>query len=185
MFEDTKKLIKEIGDKIIVTSSDKGNKTVILYKEEYIQKLNALLEDKSTYKLIREDPTTKLQRLNNNIVAELHKKDIITKWEKFKLTSIAAAAPDLYGLPKIHKENIPLRPIASSINVPCYNLAQYIGKILKTLISPTYNVKNSINLKERTKDIYLDKDEIIVSFDVISLFTNIPTHLAIKNIMDK
>ncbi|XP_058978797.1 uncharacterized protein LOC131802467 [Musca domestica] len=118
-------------------------------------------KDKSTYKLIREDPTTKLQRLNNNIIAELHKKDIITKWEKSKLTSIAAAAPDLYGLPKIHKENIPLRPIASSINVPCYNLAQYIDLFVHNFpivfgdSSVSYNIHTLLHLVDSIRDIGL------------------------------
>ncbi|XP_061389122.1 uncharacterized protein LOC133324293 [Musca vetustissima] len=185
MFEDTKNFIREIEEKIIITSADKGNKTVVMYKEQYRYKLNNLLDDKTTYKPIREDPTEKLQRMNNNLVNDLHKNKLISKWEKSKLTSISASAPDLYGLPKIHKENTPLRPIAASTNVPCYNLAQYVGKLLRTIISPTYNIKNCMDLKDKLNDIKLDKDDIMVSFDVVSLFTNIPIHLAIKNILDK
>ncbi|XP_075157976.1 uncharacterized protein LOC142231244 [Haematobia irritans] len=147
--------------------------------------MNDILEDKNTYRKVREDPTSKLQRTNNNIVQELFKKEYITKWEKFRLTSNCAVAPELYGLPKVHKDCVPLRPISSSMKVPCYGLAQYVGKLLKNLESPTYNVKNSMEVKEKIKDVILEKDDIIVSFDVVSLFTNIPTHLAIKIIMGK
>lgn len=185
IYEDTKNFISEHKKEIIITTADKGNKTVILYKDEYEKKMKKLLEDKSTYKTTRLDPTSTLEKKNNNLLTELLKDNHITKWEKYKLTSIAAASPQLYGLPKIHKEGIPLRPIASSFKVPCYNLSQYIGKILQNIISPTYNVKNSMELKERIHDIKLDKNDIIVSFDVVSLFTNIPIYLAIKNILDK
>ncbi|KAG8239602.1 hypothetical protein J437_LFUL018654 [Ladona fulva] len=44
----------------------------------------------------------------------------------------APAPPRLYGLPKIHKEGAPLRPIVSAINSPTYNLA----KVLSSLMAP-------------------------------------------------
>lgn len=185
IYEDTRSFIKKYKDTIMITTADKGNKTVIMYKQDYEDKMNGLLEDKSTYKTIRIDPTGKLEKKNNNIITKLLKDNYITKWEKIKLTSNAAASPQLYGLPKIHKNDVPLRPIASSKKVPCYQLAKYVGKILKNLISPTYNIKNSVELKEQIQTIVLDNDEILVSFDVVSLFTNIPIHLAIKNILDK
>lgn len=185
IYEETKQFLKEHEDKIIITSADKGNKTVIMYKEEYKKKMEKLLDDKTTYKTIREDPTAKLQRMNNNIITELFKNNHISRFEKLKLTTHAAAAPELYGLPKIHKEDLPLRPISSSLKVPCYSLAKHIGSVLKNLVSPTYNLKNSSQLKEKIDQITLDNNEIIVSLDVVSLFTNIPIHLAIKNIMNK
>lgn len=42
-----------------------------------------------------------------------------------------------------------------------------------------------MQLKNRLKNIKLDDREILVSFDVVSLFTNIPVHTAIRNIMQK
>ena len=102
-----------------------------------------------------------------------------------KLICDAATAPRLYGLPKIHKPNLPLRPISSSMDVPCYGLSKHIGSTLQHLVSDKYNIKNSAELKHKLKDFTLKPDEIIVSFDVVSLFTNIPTHLAIRNIMDQ
>ncbi|XP_075157638.1 uncharacterized protein LOC142230905 [Haematobia irritans] len=185
IYEETRKYIRQYKDEIMITTADKGNKTVIMYKDEYTRKMTLLLEDKSTYRRIRENPTEKLQKKNNNLIKDLHKNNWITKWEKIKLTTNAAEAPELYGLPKIHKEGTPLRPISSSLKVPCYNLAQHIGQIIKNATSPIYNIKNSGQLKGKLENIKLDKDDILVSFDVVSLFTNIPTHLAIRNILDK
>ncbi|XP_036317378.1 uncharacterized protein LOC118732355 [Rhagoletis pomonella] len=170
---------------MVITDADKGNKTVAMYGSEYIEKINKLLEDKNTYKTSRTDPTSTLQRKNNKIVDELYKAKHINKREKQLLTSTAAAAPRLYGLPKIHKPQVPLRPIASSVKVPCYKLSKYVGEILKPLISERYNVKNAFNLKERLTNISVCDEDVLVSFDVISLFTNIPTMLATKIIMIK
>lgn len=185
IYEKTRSFLEKYKNEILVTNADKGNKTVIMYISDYKRKMNELLADKKTYKHIKEDPTEKLQRANNNIITKLQKQNIITKYEKIKMISHTSAAPELYGLPKIHKEHIPLRPISSSRKVPCYELAKHIGKILKSLISPIYNIKNSMDLKNKLQDIKLDDDDILVSFDVVSLFTNIPIYLAIKNILDK
>lgn len=184
IFEKTKKILKK-HDNILILQADKGNKTVMMYKKEYSDKMERLLDDKNTYRTLRTDPTTKLQRENNNIVADLQKHNHIDNWEKRKLYCSAATAPRIYGLPKIHKLGTPLRPIVSSVQVPCYDLSKYVGQVLKNIISDDYNVKNSLQVKKQLENMELDDDEVMVSFDVISLFTNIPVHLAIRNIMKK
>lgn len=183
IYEETKRFLKRYKDDIVITKSDKGNKTVVIYKEEYKKEMEKLLQDKSTYKTMRTDPTQKLLRTNNNLILDLFKQGYITKFEKNKLTSNAATAPRLYGLPKIHKPNIPLRPISSSIEVPCYKLSKHIGGILRNIILDKYNIKNSLELKEKLEVVSLDENEILISLDVVSLFTNIPINLAINNIM--
>lgn len=144
-FNRAKAFLKLHKDEIIVTEADKGNKTVVLPKADYYRKMSELLGDKNTYKIIRTDPTNKLQRKNNTLVDDLYKSKIIDYREKQQLTCTAATAPRLYGLPKIHKSDLPLRPICSSVNVPCYGLSKYIGKILSHLISDTHNIKTHIN----------------------------------------
>lgn len=183
IYQQTEKFLKEHKNNIVITNADKGNKTVVMYKEDYKNKMNKLLEDKTTYKTIRADPTQKLQNKNNKIVTDLFKHEYIDLKLKKKLTCDAAISPRLYGLPKIHKPNTPLRPVSSSVDVPCYNLSKHIGEIIQNIISTKYNIKNSLELKQQLSIIQLEEDEILVSFDVVSLFTNIPTYLAIKNIM--
>ena len=41
------------------------------------------------------------------------------------------------------------------------------------------------SLESRLQNITIDEDDTLISLDVISLFTNIPIYLAIKNIMEK
>jgi len=42
---------------IIFTRADKGNTTVILERNEYINKMKNMLQDKETYTLTNRDPT--------------------------------------------------------------------------------------------------------------------------------
>ena len=88
----------------------------------------------------------------------------------------ATVCPKFYGLPKIHKPDVPLiRPIVASQGSPTYNLAKYLAEILKPLVGKSeqhvVNSKEFITKIEQTK---LDEDEILVRFDVVSLFTNVP-----------
>ncbi|XP_065354742.1 uncharacterized protein LOC135949190 [Calliphora vicina] len=185
IYDDTRRFLRRYKDKIIITEADKGNKTVLMYKKDYYERMDELLKDRNTYKRILIDPTQKLQRANNNLIMDLYKKEYISIYDKRVLTSNAATAPRLYGLPKIHKLNNPLRPISSSVGVPCYELSKHIGKILKNIIQEKYNIRNSLELKMKLDTLTLDEDEILISLDVVSLFTNIPIHLAISNIMAK
>ena len=45
--------------------------------------------------------------------------------------------PEFYGLPKIHKNNNPLRPIVSSIGSITYESAKLLAKILGPLVGKT------------------------------------------------
>ena len=47
-----------------------------------------------------------------------------------------------------------------------------------------FSVKNSIDFIDRIKDVVIEEDDILVSFDVVSLFTSVPVDCAIKCIFD-
>ena len=51
----------------------------------------------------------------------------------------------LYGLPKIHKDKTPLRPIISQIGSYTYNLAKFLVPILKPLTTNKYSIKDSFS----------------------------------------
>jgi len=95
--------------------------------------------------------------------------------------------PRAYGLPKIHKKGAPLRIIVSSINStlqPLAVYAVYLHKILnKSMIHDKSNIKNSFELKKELIKIDLTTNLKLVSFDVVSLFTNIPINLVNDSIM--
>ena len=53
-------------------------------------------------------------------------------------------------------------------------------RIISPLQNNRYSVENSRVFAERIQEQTLEPDEIFVSFDVVSLFTCIPTHLALR-----
>lgn len=81
-----------------------------------------------------------------------------------------------YILPKIHKENIPGRPIVSSIN----SLTEHISEFLTLCIQPiTENLNSYIKdtkhfLQKVITQPKVQKNTLLVSIDVKSLYTNIP-----------
>ena len=75
-----------------------------------------------------------------------------------------------------HKKKNPLRPIISAIKTYNYDLAKYLVKILTPLIKGnTQVIKDIYDFVNKVSKLNLGKDKYIVSFDLESLFTNIPT----------
>ena len=89
----------------------------------------------------------------------------------------------LYGLPKIHKPNVPVRPILCSYNTPNYKLAKFLVPLLEPFSKNKYTVLNSEEFQK--KIVCQDSDLFMVSLDVESLFTNIPVEETINIILDK
>ena len=67
-----------------------------------------------------------------------------------------------------------------------YETAKELSKILKPLVGKTpYSVKNTKDFIQSIKDIRLQKDECMVSYDVEALFTSVPIKPAIAIIQRK
>ncbi|BHF66478.1 hypothetical protein SprV_0200949500 [Sparganum proliferum] len=88
-----------------------------------------------------------------------------------------------YGLPKVHKDGAPLRPIVSLKGTPKYGLAKWLFRRLKFLTAESdTTVSSSAQFLEKLKGVSLHPNEVMVSFDVTSRFTSIPEDLAIETI---
>jgi len=91
--------------------------------------------------------------------------------------------PKAYALPKIHKKEIPFRIIVSSINSTLYKFATYIHKILyDNLPKCDSYIKNSTELYDKLSGKQIENDNVLVSLDVASLFTNVPSDLVIEGL---
>ena len=117
-------LIKQVD--LVITRADKGNCTVILDKSDYEEKMHKLLNDNSTYMLLKHDLTGNIEKKLKKYVYQLFKTKSISQNEYYHLHNSDANAPRIYGLPKIHKPQTPLRPIVSFINSSLYNLSKFL-----------------------------------------------------------
>jgi len=185
IFLTTKKFLTEHPE-ILITRSDKGNKTVLMCQNQYDSKMQNLLSDTTTYEIIPSDPTPRLQRINNNKIQSIFNAKLIDNNTKLDLKTDISIPPRIYGLPKIHKPNAPLRPIVSTINSPNYKSASILAQILGNVVDKNkYYIKNSYEFRTFLETITLLPNERLVSFDVVSLFTNIPTNLALDIVEQK
>ena len=163
---------------ITILPADKGGKVVILDTSTYHQKVMELLSDVETYEPLVRDP------LNN-----------INKLIRSKLQAISNRCPDpqvirqflkpncslsyFYGLPKLHKHNIPLRPIISSTGTASRGLAGWLARSLSPYLGrfSSAHLINSLDFKEKLK-IFSRHHSLngyrMLSLDVTALFTNVP-----------
>jgi len=76
------------------------------------------------------------------------------------------------GLSDGHKENTPLRPNVTAVGSPTYRLANKLACILSPLTGqPESFVKNSAEFAQEVRDMELSEEDVMLSFDVVSLFT--------------
>ena len=100
---------------------------MILNKRDYIETMQQILNDHSTFErmtqldplkhnLLLYDKVNRFHRklLNNNRINEEEYKNIFATGTNPGIT---------YFLPKVHKANIPLRPVLSSFKTHCYKLS--------------------------------------------------------------
>lgn len=186
LVKDFKRTRKFLGanKEIIVSRSDKGNSTVVMYKHEYVTKLEEMLGDNETYQLITKDPTVKFMEQANGLVTRLFGANVISEDLKKYLIIRQALPPKLYGLRKVHKSGCALRPVVSCISSPGYKLARFLHNTLAPVIKTfKFNLKNSHEFVEGIKNIRLPENYRLVSLDVVSLFTNIPKDLVLEIII--
>ena len=171
---------------IIITRPDKGRGTVILDKDEYNNKVESILADTTKFKVILEDAFVYISRMEDKLARLLRKflnYKLISKETYCNLFSSGTSPGILYGLPKTHKVGTPLRPILSTIGTFNYNLAKFFVPIIEPLTTNDYTLKNSYDFIKEVKNIDVS-NKVMVSFDVQSLFTNIPLNETIDIIMN-
>ncbi len=118
----------------------------------------------------------------------MYKSNIIDNTtHKFLTSDSHARTPHLYLLPKIHKQDIPGRPIISGCGGPTVKLSQYADHLLKPLLNhiPSYIQDTTYFLRRiLTLNTNLPKNIILVTIDVRSLYTNIPNDQGIQACID-
>ena len=81
--------------------------------------------------------------------------------------------------------HLPLRPKVSNINTSTYNLAKYLSKLLSPLHQSDHTVRSIKDFIQNIKRENIPTGYKMVSFDVKSLFTNVPLDRTINIILKR
>jgi len=160
-------------ENIVICRPDKGNGVVLLDRDNYRVKLLFILGDGTKFKELPFDAFNLIIKIEDKINYCL--RTLKTKgFEFYNEVYTSGTHPGLlYGLPKIHKMGIPLRPILSAIGTPAYGLSKFLVPILKPATTNQYTLSDSFEFVDFVAELQFDSC-FMTSFDVESLFTNIP-----------
>ena len=151
--------------------------------------INKIIKDKNKFKLVNKDLTVTREKKLQRYLLNLKKKKAFTEEEYKGLYTVGSNIARIYGTPKMHSLNkglndneilrvLKVRPIISSIGTYNYNLAKYLTSKLTPHIPNKHCAKDTFTfVKDITK--LKHNDQFLISFDVVSLFTNIPLNEAI------
>ena len=80
-------------------------------------------------------------------------------------------------------KELTVRPIISNIGTATYETAKYLNTLLTLLTKSQYNILSKEDLIQKIKSENILKGFKMTSFDVKSLFTNLPLHQIIEIIL--
>lgn len=109
---------------IVMLKADKGEASIIMNKSDYIEKMLDHLNNNGCYRKLNKNP---LNNISKN-VCNLTKTSKIPDNKNLIVNN--PYTPRIYGAPKIHKEDIPLRPTVNTINGLTYHLEKHLAKKL-------------------------------------------------------
>ncbi len=151
--------------------------------------MDEILSDNSKFELLNDDPVkVTLQRENQvkSLLKKLKAADSINQETYNELYPTGSRIGILYGLPKIHKSTIPLRPILSSVNHYSYKIARFFIPLLNPISVSSLMIKDSFSFVQELLNSDIDCSKVVIaSFDVTSLFTNIPLNETIDIISNR
>ena len=188
----TLKKLKNNKD-IVITKPDKGNGVVIMDRKSYIEKMLNILSDPSKFRKLDVDPTLKREGQLQRFLRTLKGSKFINSSDYEKIYPKGSKCARMYGLPKLHKvfsrlDVPPCRPVVSSIGTYNYQLAKFLSGILTPLIPNNHCAKDTFTVIDDLKKVS-SSNKFMISFDVVSLFTNIPLdetiELAVNVILEK
>ncbi|XP_071122593.1 uncharacterized protein [Mytilus edulis] len=164
----------------------------------YRDKIQEQLNDKQYYRELNDNMEKKTKRNINKLISKFP--HCTTEKEVDYLTKFEVKTSNFYGLPKIHKskevetavqqqncayieinspKDLKFRPIVAGPQCPTHRLSHFIDLILKPLCQyvPSFIRDNFDFLNHLPAEV--KEDAILVSFDVTSLYTNIPHKLGL------
>ena len=177
--------LKQKAD-VVIKPSDKSKKLVAMPKQEYVQKAEAILADNGMYEPVDVTISSLEKRTREIIASECSGMD-----SKLRTAIMPSDTrfPEWYGLPKDHKQNLPLRPVVSACDSPTTALSIVLERILNQLLqfAPAH-LKNTTECLSNIKQVYPNlcapEGTILVTMDVVGLYPSIPITEGIQVVIE-
>ena len=142
-----------------------------LYQKEALRQLSYT----SFYAKVDKDLTSTNQQIVKSTINPLiDKQELPATATNLIITTPGTSC--IYFLPKIHKPNNPGQPIVSAYDCPTELISSYLDKIMASIVRSLRSyVKGSQQALQIFRDFnLLDKDKLIFTMDITSLYTVIP-----------
>ena len=167
-----------------------------MYKIHYFEKLYSVFSDESKFTELKSDVTEKEVLLLRKLIRSLK----IIKNSAGKIISGYINTPTwhsiqprkrckkAYGLIKMHKTG-KFRPIVTGFDTPTSGIEKYLKNILQKLVlDNSFSVASTKDFKAefaKNKFKYDKNKHVFVSFDAVSLYTNVNVERTIEFVIDK
>ena len=143
--------------------------------------MNSILEDETKFLTLgpssKTGNTSKIKSPIQRRLLQWHKNDWLLANLYILIRPTGSQRPRMYGLPKTHKKDVPLRPILSMTGSAQHQLAKYLSSILEPVLTlySSNCIRDSFTFNDIIKTSNLDPSSVFLcSFDISSLFTYVP-----------
>ena len=168
------KSLKENPD-ITIKPADKGGAIVIWNTTDYVKEATRQLSRRDHYEVLLSDPTNKYCKEITGLIKTSRDSGNMSAQDAKYLLSFQPRLATFYMLPKIHKKDVPGRPIVSACGCPTERISAYVDYHLKPLVEKTTSyIKDSTDFLNKLTELNIPTDAILCTLDVSSLYTNIP-----------
>ena len=171
-----RKALKDLQKRmdIDIKPADKGSATVVMSHEDYVAEAMRQLNNPQHYQHLQDDPS---QEFSTEITTFLKgmKENRATDQKSFEyLTPTHVRPAHFYLVPKIQKLGNPGRPIVSSCGAPT-EISHFVDYHLRPHVQLPSYLKDTIDFLRKLSNMpELPPGTLLVTLDVISLYTNIP-----------
>lgn len=179
-----------------IMMTDKNLGPALITHERYLDLCLDHLKDTSTYEIINDLPDEILKKLQS-IVRNFYRTKVSPMfsydYDTSAIDNAAIITADIantnlnyfYALAKIHKPTLCIRPIISNSGSVLQGLSRWLNHYLQPYARKTSSyIKDSDDMVSILNETTIEPDEIMISFDVVSLYTNIQSQIAIPLIRD-
>ena len=173
----------------MILRKDKGRAVVVLNCTSYIEKYSNILTS-DQFKVFENDPTKALESKAQRVLRKI--KHVVDEILNKRLYPTSSKPGSFYGTTKVFKfkereavDKITLMPIIFNIGTAVYEIAIYLAESLTPLGKSKHTISNTNDFITRLKTERISKRFKKISFNVKSLFTNVPLEETVDTILNK